>query len=211
MRTVSKLVELGREGIDGRDWYDQAQDRIDDLCCRRGWDAELFTGILAVTSPRVSVVRNLRITLQFMATGELLSNVMRTIRNGVDHYLITGEIRGPKTEPFYRALLGDRSAIVLDVWMAKALGVKQEHFARKPLRAEANRRIESAARKLDLCPRDAQAAIWTGIVRRNGQTPSRFNPQREYANLQAWGGRFPDGAIAQRADELGRVQKCLAI
>lgn len=209
MQAIAELRALAREGIDGKNWYVQAERDIASLCRRRGWDRERFTGILAVTSPRVSVARNLRITLQFMQTGELLSNVMVTIRSGVTHYLNTGEIRGPKTEPFYRALLGDQTAIVLDVWMAKALDVEQTHFGRRTIREECDRRVAATARSLRMSPRDCQAAIWTGIVRRSGNTPGRFNPEREYANLLAWGGRFPDGPIEQRADFYGRFQPCL--
>jgi hypothetical protein len=209
MSPLSELKRLAKAGADGRNWYVDAERDIAELCQRRGWNRERFTGILAVTSPRVSVARNLRITLQFMQTGELLSNVMVTIRSGVTHYLNTGEIRGPKTGPFYAALLGDTSAVVLDVWMAKALDVEQSHFSNRQIRYACGLRVRQVARSLRWSPRDTQAAIWTGIVRQSGNTPGRFNPSREYANLLAWGGRFPDGPIEQRADVYGRFQPCL--
>lgn len=81
--SVEALCELAAENADGADWYDQAAREIKTVCDAAGWDCEQFTGILAVTSPRVSVARNVRITLHWMQTGELLDNVMTAIRRSV--------------------------------------------------------------------------------------------------------------------------------
>lgn len=204
------LLELAREGRDGLDWYAKATADIETLCNRRGWASDTFCGVLAVTSPRVSVARNLRITLQWMQTGDLFQNVMTTIRQSLNHYLSTGEIRGPKTGPFYAALRGDSDAVVLDVWMAKVFGIAQSEFSKKSVRDRCKRSIRLVARKTGQSPRDTQAAIWTAAVRREGRAPGRFNLFREHANMVAYGGRFPDsGAIPHLADAYGRYQPAL--
>lgn len=206
----SDLVTLARDNRDGATWYDAAAIEIASVCEAAGWETDKFIAILAITSPRVSVCRNLRITLQYMATGQTFPNTMAMINDCIAHYLATGEIRGPKTGPFRCALLGDTSAIVLDTHMASLLGIKQSLFSRRDIRHRCYsvvRRVATAAR---LCPRDCQAALWTGYLRSIGRNPARFNVSQEYANLLAYGGEFPTtGAIAQRASVDGSYQRSL--
>lgn len=205
-----KLTQLATDNRDAANWYDNAAAEIADVCNAAGWDRDTFTAILAITSPRVSVCRNLRITLQYMATGRTFPNTMAMINDCISHYHATGEIRGPKTGPFRAALCGDTSAIVLDTHMASLLGVKQSAFSRRAVRIKCYgivRRVAAAAR---LTPRDCQATLWTGYLRGIGRNPARFNVRQEFANLLAYGGSFPIvGAIRQLASTNGNYQPSL--
>lgn len=207
---ISKLAQLAIDNRDAANWYDAAAAEIAEVCDIAGWDSELFTAVLAITSPRVSVCRNARLTLQYMSTGDLFANAMGNIRVSLLHYLATNEIRGPKTGPFFHALRGDTTAIVLDTHMASLLQVSQASFARQGIRKKCCRAIRGAARLADLTPRDCQAALWTGYLRGVGRNPSRLNIAREYANMRAYGGQFPHtGPIAQLVDGCGRYQPTL--
>jgi hypothetical protein len=130
--------------------------------------------LLSVFSPRLQVLRSIRLTLEYIETGIVPSGVMRGTRAALEHYESTGEIRGPKTGPFARALRGDESAIVLDVWMAKAFGIPQTKLTGKAVAARCKGRIRTVARRLGWTPAETQAAIWTAAVRRAGRTPARF-------------------------------------
>lgn len=209
MLATKQLAQLAADNLDGANWYNQAAAEIQTVCSLANWNVERFTAILAVTSPRVAVARNVRITLHYMQTGELFSNVMRGIRRSVEVYETSGDILGAKTMPFYRALLGDASAIVLDVHMANLFNVSQRLLTRKDIKAKCQNAVKRVARRLCISPRDCQAALWTGQVRSVGRNPGRINLLQEYANQQAYG-RFPaTGSIKQYACNDGCVQSSL--
>lgn len=197
MPTLKSLVSLAADNLYGAEWYNAAIVQIETVCDGYNWGSDKFTGILAVTSPRVSVRRNCRIALHYAATGELFSNVMTTIRRSVDHYTKTGAILGPKTGPFYRALRGDTSAIVLDVHMADLLAVKQATFSRQCVRDECESIVRRVAESLAIAPRDAQACLWCGQVKRRGRRPESLPIVQENANMRAHGAFPATGKIGQ--------------
>jgi hypothetical protein len=206
MRTKT-LATLAADNLDFASWYAEAEAEVSEVCRLAGWDRITFTAILAITSPRVSVRRNARITLQYMATGVLFTNVMGNIRRGIDHYNATGEIRGPKTGPFFAALLGETSAIVLDVHMANLFAVPQSKLKNRGPRQTICNAIRRVASAVGTSPRDCQACLWAGQLRSRGRTATRFDIMQEYANMLAHGGEFPTtGAIAQLATASGEIQ-----
>lgn len=175
--TKALLASLNRHADSGtnmRDWYAQARTEIGRLCTREGWDYDRFVNILAVTSPRVSVLRNYKFTDHYMRTGFFYGDMMKTIRASVRHYEATGEIRGPKTSAFARNLLGDETALVLDVWMARALGVDQAVVTRKDNLRAAYRLIGTIAGDRGWTIAETQAAIWCGVCKAHGVRPGSF-------------------------------------
>lgn len=170
---VDAIVGLALQGEGGRFWYGTAERAVRTEAERLGVTPERFAAVLAVTSPRVKVRRNWTLTVQYLATGSV-EGIMKSSRAALAHYEATGEIRGPKTGPFARAILGDRLAVVLDVWMARAFGVEHRRFGSRLVREEATRRIQAAAGILGWTPAQVQAAVWTATVIRDGKTPGTF-------------------------------------
>ena len=101
--------------------------------------------------------------------------MVRSVRAAVGHWESTGEIRGPKTSAFRSALLGDTSAIVLDVWMARIFGVDQRVFGTKKGYAFYSERIREIAYQFDETPRDTQACLWVGYLRMVGRNPPKMD------------------------------------
>ena len=174
MRSVSKLQALALQGQHGRAWYGNCERALRTLCVRKGWGVVHFAAVLGITSPRVQVPRNARYTLEYMDAynGEVnahlnVAGLMQGIRAGLEHYERTGEIRGPKTRAFASAVLGDGDAIVLDVWMARALNVPQARLAGKAVRLKAEARVRTVAKSLGWEPAEVQAAIWTATFEAN--------------------------------------------
>lgn len=166
---VRGYIHLGWED---RHWYSDAHTEITNRCKARGWDSSRYICILALTSPRVSVKRNVKFTEQYIAEGTFASDVMVHIRKSVVHYEYTSEIRGLKTSAFSRALLGDETALVLDVWMAYAFGVDKETVTRRYNSARIHRVVYNLAEEYNLTVAQCQAAIWAGIRANRGHSPA---------------------------------------
>ncbi len=170
MRTPRTLMRLALAGADNADWYTWARSDIHDACGAMGVCPNRFSDLLAVCSPRVSVTRCVRWAIMLTRDPHAKPHdMMRTVWASVKHYYRTGEIRGPKTGPFALALKGDLSAIPLDTWMARALGVPDIQVSRVACRREACKRIRRVARDLGWAPAEVQAAIWAAQMRQSGR------------------------------------------
>lgn len=180
MTDIGQLTRLACTGIDGRNWYRDATAQIDFVAESEGWDRDEFAGVLAVTSPRCSVLRNIRMSLHFMHFRNDRVVPMRGIRRSLANFLDGKGIKGQKTSAFCDNLSGRYDSVTLDVWMAYALGIEQSDFNRKASREEATRRVVRVARRLRIEPAQAQAAIWTGYRRLKGLNDSPFSVVSEY-------------------------------
>lgn len=177
--SVDRLAALAHSGRDGAGWYDEARAHADVrsnvLRLAHGintLDVTRYVELLALFSPRVQVVRNIRITEYYLQHGQIFaSETMPAVRAAVRHYESTGKIRGPKTSAFANAILGDTDAVVLDVWMARAFGIDQELFSRIPIHKECCKRIRKAATLVGLRPAETQAAIWYATIWNAGRRP----------------------------------------
>lgn len=174
MNSVKQLLGLANIGEAGVAWYDDARDYIWTECEREEWDMSRFIDVFAILSPRVSVVRNWQGAVEYMRTGSLPWGFIKSTRTALAHYEATHEIRGPKTSAFARALHGDTTALVLDVWMAKALGVDERKVTSKGNMTEALSRMKQVAKTKGWSVRDTQAAIWWGVCLANGVRPGNL-------------------------------------
>ena len=126
--------------------------------------------IVAITSPRVSVKRNLRFAWNEFTGKPRPGDMMRSTRVALDHYYKTGEIRGPKTSRFAQVLRGDDSVVVVDSWMARALGVRDKDARNKSTQELAERVItyvslNSNRSGVYWSRAETQAAVWAGMIR----------------------------------------------
>ena len=194
---LNTLVQLASDNIESaRPWYSLASEEIRTICLVEDWRVDRFTAILAVTSPRCAVRRNVRNTLQYMANGELLANTMRSVRRSVEIWETRGEILGPKTSAFYAALMGDENAVVLDTHMAGLFAVDQKTaFNRKRELAHWTRVVRRVADLIGESARDTQAALWYSRKLAIGENPELFPIALEYRNFLRHGRRFPQGKI----------------
>ena len=174
MNGIKQLLAYANIGEAGVSWYDDARDYIWSVCEREGWDMSEFINVFAITSPRVSVMRNWEGTVEYFTTGSLPWGFIKSTRTALKHYEQTHEIRGPKTSAFARALHGDTTALVLDVWMAKALDVDPLKVTTKGNMRKALLRVKAVARLKGWSVRDTQAAIWWGICRASGVRPGNL-------------------------------------
>jgi len=180
MASVKTLLEYAKLGIRGRTWYPNATAQIDYVAKRAGWSTDEFCGVLATTSPRCSVLRNIRMSLHFMNFRNDRVVPMKGIRKSLNDFLDGKGIHGPKTHAFYHNLAGRNDYVTLDVWMAYALGVKQADFSLKETHRVATERVVRVGEILRISPAAAQACVWTGYRELQGRTDSPFDVIGEY-------------------------------
>jgi len=180
MTSVDKLTEYACAGLHGRDWYRNATAQIDFVADAEGWNRELFAGVIATSSPRCSVVRNIRMSLHFMKFRDLRVIPMKGIRSSVRRFVLGRGITGPKTKAFFHNLSGFYDYVTLDVWMAYALGIDQTDFNLVESHRKATDRVVRVGRRLGIAPAEAQAAIWTGYRNLCGRADSVFSVAQEY-------------------------------
>lgn len=174
MRTPRSLIPLAQAGADGRSWYTNAHSQLLAASRTLSVPPQRLADLLALFSPRVTVLRSIRHTLYYLDTRRFYPDCMTPIRTAVLHYERTGEIRGRKTSAFARALMLDPSAVVLDVWMARALCVPQKPLEGLHFHTKARDRIVATANLLHWPASETQAAIWHAVVRDWGRTPTPF-------------------------------------
>lgn len=162
-----RLIERARRGERGADWYAQAGDDIAQYAERNGFSCKRVCDVLAILSPRVTVKHNVRLARAYLETGSI-EGLMRARVRALRQYEGTGRFGGSKVNAFSLALQGDPDAVVLDVWMGRAMNL-HEKLTPKRYR-EASTKVRATATRLGWQAREAQAAIWTQVRAENGWT-----------------------------------------
>jgi len=126
---------------------------------------ENAASIVSAFSPRQSWSLNIRNAYAF-ARGEdvrCLTNNLVMASNAVE--LGFDALKGQKTNAFARAIAGDTTAVVIDIWMCRAanLGTDSPNKSQYNSLADA---VRDAAALYNISPRTAQALIW--IIVRGG-------------------------------------------
>lgn len=163
LASVKTLEKYARDGFAHREWYQLEAIKLAGRAKDIGCEFTRYIDVLAITSPKVHVSKNGKLTEAYIRHGSV-DGVMKGVRAGLAHYEQTGEIRGPKTSKFAAALKGDLSAVVLDLWMSRAFGCDQLEFSRVAVHRECTKRVNAVAKSMGIFPAEAQAAIWFGVI-----------------------------------------------
>lgn len=156
----------------GLGWYTRAEVAVRALASATGRAPDDVAAALAICSPRVHVVQSVRLARHWLDTGEPHPGTLPNTCAALAWYQASGEIRGPKTGAFARALLGDLDAVVIDVWILRALAVPEDHSPRGAAYDRLAARVRRLARRVGHSPRDTQAALWVGYQLHVGRTPA---------------------------------------
>jgi hypothetical protein len=154
----------------GLGWYGEAHGVAAALAA--GTDGRVSTeqaaGVIAALSPRQTWQRNIRLAalvVDAWSLGVAMPGGVFARQLATAVAILEGRQAGPtgpKVSAFHRAILGDTSAVVVDVWAARAAGIAMPHGT--SLTPANYRRIEAAYREaadaLGVAPRDLQAATW---------------------------------------------------
>lgn len=142
----------------------------------------LFAGLLAATSPQMSVKRSWDITIElynqfiegktpnYRYYGLLPSHSININR------LVNGqEIRGPKVRAFFSNLIGDYDAVTIDTWMTKFYRFDGWLTIRRYEKLAD--RMRNYAKKIGMRPAALQAVCWSWIRDQNGLSHTSYLKQ----------------------------------
>jgi hypothetical protein len=212
LASVKTLDDLWKGGQAGMAWYDTA---VEDFQRLFGNDAELFLKFLAVTSQDARFglkVRGLdNIDMFRRAVAEYKAGVpfgstrkyrYGTIVQNLNRVAQGQDPTGQKILPFMRALLGDENAVVVDRWMMRAFGFKNNSPTPAQLRL-IERQVRKQAARAGVTPRQWQAGVWEGAIRRAGEF--------EFADpdLLFKGKPFPGPVVESRMERAGGMVEWL--
>jgi hypothetical protein len=128
---------------------------------------EVGASVVSAFSPRErwtsNVTKAVHFSLGKSVTG--LSNNLKMAKASL--HLGYDALRGPKTNAFARAIAGDESAVVVDVWMMRASGLGVDS-PNKTQYTEISEAVTKVANRFNMTPRTAQALIWI-MVRGSGE------------------------------------------
>jgi hypothetical protein len=147
----------------GGAWYAEAKRTARALSRKHGVKVSVAAGVLAATSPRQRWASNVGITAALLEDPLapvpcFAANVAKARR------IIAGEaplsvLGGDKVRAFYRAIMGDQDAAVVDVWMFRAMGV----VAGGIKYAEAEAALREAAASVGITVSTFQATVWVKV------------------------------------------------
>ena len=168
-----KLERLALESKNDRFWYTRASENIKRLSKLHGIPYKTLAGVVAITSQNVKLEQNMKLVYNWIKDGaneEACDGVKHytIVKNNLKNFLKTGEVRGPKVGEFYKALIGDKSAIVLDTHMGRVFNVDGWS---KTSRMSAKKQIRALSKRLNWKPCQVQAAIWCSTYKRSTGFP----------------------------------------
>jgi hypothetical protein len=158
----------------GKNWYPAAREWAETLARETAHTVEQVVAVLAITSPAVQLVTNMDHTERILrGGGDSGGRFPNANRPKIAAVLACPEaaaeyVRGPKVGPFHRAILGDRSALVLDRWaIYAATGERDNTNLNKVAGTKRRDAVEHAyralARKVGVAASELQAIIWLQV------------------------------------------------
>jgi hypothetical protein len=148
-------------------WYVDAEKVAHEVARNLDVSLEKGASVISAFSPRERWTTNVAKAIAFSLGQDVvgLSNNLKMANNS----LLLGyqALKGLKTNAFAKAIAGDEDAVVIDVWMLRAVGIE-----RKTPNQTQYKELEDAVKKVALdngmTPRAMQALIWI-VVRGSAQ------------------------------------------
>lgn len=176
-----------------RNWYNNSRAAIQK---RYKNNTSLFIKLLAVTSPRTTVKRNLYLadkTLRYIRQNKPIDFsygiTNKTTRKNVDRVINNKPINGPKVKAFAAALNGDSKQVVIDSWMLKAFNIKRSAPTPND-RVHIKTVINKIADQLHMTPAEVQACLWSYAKNELNDSPFKedndFSEYLKQSKLEDW-------------------------
>jgi hypothetical protein len=148
-------------------WYLDAERVAEEVARNLDVTLEVGATIVSAFSPRERWARNVTNAIKFslgesvVALGNNIRMANAAFDNGFD------ALKGQKTNAFAKAIAGNEDAVVIDVWMLRALGIEKKTPTQGQYKVMADA-VTTVATKYGMTPRAMQALIWI-VVRGSAQ------------------------------------------
>jgi hypothetical protein len=184
-QTLVSLYEKASPGIRrrGRAWYPEANRQLREIAAHNECPLSHAVAVFSIVSPAVQLTTALRWTEEILAgerAGGRFPNVQAPkIEAACSTRYPVFRVTGPKVNAFYRALMGDRDALVLDRWAIFAAGYpKPRSEVPRTLRMELDAAYRAAAAACGETVRAFQAIVWI-VSRETTPTKAGWIPRLE--------------------------------
>ena len=140
-------------------WYLDAERVAHEVARNLDADLEVGASVVSSFSPRERWTNNVEKAVAFSLGQKVvglpnnLAMAKKSIKLGFD------ALNGQKTNAFARAIAGDENAVVIDVWMLRALGIEKKTPTQSQYK-EMARAVTKVAKIYGTTPRTMQALIW---------------------------------------------------
>jgi hypothetical protein len=140
-------------------WYIDAEKVAHEVARNLDSDLEVGASVVSAFSPRERWTNNVQKAVAFSLGQPVvgLPNNLKMAKSALT--LGFDSLKGQKTNAFARAIAGDEQAVVIDVWMLRALGIEKKTPTQIQY-VEMARTVRKVANELGMTPRATQALIW---------------------------------------------------
>jgi hypothetical protein len=141
-------------------WYLDAESVAREVARNLNTTLEIGATVVSAFSPRERWARNVMNAVKF-SLGEEMTGVLGNNTRMAEKGLTMGfeALKGLKTNAFARAIAGNENAVVIDVWMLRALGIEKKTPSRSQYNEMATA-VTIVAGMHGMTPRAMQALIW---------------------------------------------------
>lgn len=140
-------------------WYLDAERVAEKVAENLGISLENGASIVSAFSPRERWTSNVAKAIAF-SLGEKPVGLSNNLRMAEAAKTIGYEaLKGQKTNAFAKAIAGDEQAVVIDVWMLRAVGIEKKSPTQSQYKVLADA-VKTVAFQFGMTPRAMQALIW---------------------------------------------------
>jgi hypothetical protein len=148
-------------------WYVDAERVAAEVARNLDSTLEVGASVVSAFSPRERWTNNVTKAISFSLGNHIpgFKNNMLMANNAIAFGY--GALKGAKTNAFAKAIAGDEQAVVIDVWMLRAVGIEKK----TPNQSGYNELVEAVKKvafDFGMTPRAMQALIWI-VVRGSSQ------------------------------------------
>jgi hypothetical protein len=147
----------------GASWYARTMQAAEDMAIVGGHTIEQCAAVIAHLSPKNQWLRNVQLSWEIVETGTASGYLQKNIDKAIAAYNSDdpfSTFKGPKTRAFVRNCSGDSSAVTIDVWMIRALGITVNELNRKGIYDALAAEFVNVADEIGITPATLQATIW---------------------------------------------------
>jgi hypothetical protein len=153
---------------EGRRWYRESRKVARRMARQHDRTLSTAAGILSALSPQCQWPVNVRLAEQVMEFGYPQEGCLRLSAHraveiwwGARPLSVLG---GKKTRAFYRAIMGDENACVIDTWMLGAVKWHRQNGGVSPRQYDrVSAALREAAMLVEVTPATLQAVVWTQV------------------------------------------------